>query len=63
MTNWTEDSDSSQAGENLTTNQFHHKYGDLTGAWNTNQAYTSNKDIITSDLNQAYNNGFANQSL
>ena len=50
---WTLEKDSSKAGENLTSNQFHHKYGDLTGAWNTNQAYTANKDIITSDLNNA----------
>lgn len=63
LTNWSEEKDASLAGENLTTNQFHHKYGDLTGAWNTNQAYTSNKDIITSDLNNAYKTRYANQSL
>lgn len=60
---WTLEKDSSKAGENLTSNQFHHKYGDLTGAWNTNQAYTANKDIITSDLNNAYKVRYANQSL
>lgn len=40
LTGWNESLDASKAGENLSNNQSHNKYGTLQGAYEANQAYT-----------------------
>lgn len=63
LTGWTPELDASLAGENLNKNKLHHKYKDLTGAYNSNQAYTSNQNIIGQDLNTFYNSDYKGNSL
>lgn len=63
LTGWTPELDASLAGENLNKNKLHHQYKDLTGAYNSNQAYTSNQNIIGQDLNTFYNSDYKGNSL
>lgn len=63
LTGWDKALDASKAGDNLNTNPLHHQYGDLTGAYDSNQAYTSNSNLVGQDLNTFYNSNFKGQDL
>ena len=63
LTGWNIDLDSSKAGENINNNPLHHKYGDLTGAYTSNNDYTSRPNIVGLDLNNYYKNSYDGKSL
>lgn len=63
LTGWNESLDTSKAGENLSNNQSHNKYGTLQGAYEANQAYTGNSNLVGQDLNTYYNNRYKDYNL
>ena len=63
LTGWNESLDASKAGESLNTNPSHSKYGTLQGAYEANQAYTGNSNLVGQDLNTYYNNRYKDYNL
>lgn len=63
LTGWNESLDASKAGESLNTNPSHSKYGTLQGAYEANQAYTGNSNLVGQDINTYYNNKYKDYNL
>lgn len=63
LTGWNESLDASKAGEGLSANQSHNKYGTLQGAYEANQSYTGNSNLVGQDLNTYYNNRYKDYNL
>ena len=64
--NWEQNKDRNQRSiETLGVHDDHehNRYGDLTGAWNMNQKYTSDIDAVRSDIQNYYNNSFKGKSI
>lgn len=62
LTGWNNTLNQQHAGPTITDSGKHYNAGSLEGSYNTNQAYTSNKDTVRNDLQGYYNSDFSGKS-